>query len=344
VFRLHSAMAVHEVSAVFHLVAADAFDRTTPAVLEAARLYSRRVPVVAARPLAAPAPPDGLSAARFGSVFGPGDRKLLRPVPATALALHAGEGVPPLTTALPRTSCSLTTRRGRACGLRKTRRGAAPCDHAFRTGWELSPRRMAEALREGFYGLAPRAPEPGPVANPLGWAPAGTFGARGGGNARLVRRADPRRVRRARPGRGVGETGARRIQGLKPPAVPGDPFGVQDSEVFGPRRGHREQPGVSTPGFRRAPVSRALDPAAGRPLHYYSQLPGSGLSASWCGSLPSVALQPPAPQSRGGDRRPGRETFPPQAHTRCRTRSPRAICTFSTRTDSSSRCSSASGR
>src|SRR5438477_8109894 len=48
VFRLHSAMAVHEVSAVFHLAAHGPFaeDRGTPAVLQAANLYSRRVPVV----------------------------------------------------------------------------------------------------------------------------------------------------------------------------------------------------------------------------------------------------------------------------------------------------------
>ena len=177
VFRLHSAMAVHEVSAVFHLVAADALDRTIPAVLEAARLYSRRVPVVAARPLAAPAPPDGLSAARFGAVFGPGDRNLLRPVPATALALHAGDGGPPLGDGPP-VDCVYVDDAARACLLvaqDAARRG--PCDHAFRTGWELSARRLADALREGFYGLAPRAPEPGPAANPLGWSPAVSFGA-----------------------------------------------------------------------------------------------------------------------------------------------------------------------
>ena len=55
VFRLHYALAVHEIAAVFHLAAHDPFaeDRGTAAVLQAAKLYARRIPVVTARPSSA---------------------------------------------------------------------------------------------------------------------------------------------------------------------------------------------------------------------------------------------------------------------------------------------------
>lgn len=184
VFRLHSAMAVHEVAAVFHLSAADPFaeDRGTRAVLEAAKLYSRRLPVVAARPLrqlalarTAERPEPGLSVARFGAVFGPGDRKLFRTVPAAALALHTGDG-PAVPADGPPTDFVFVRDAARAC-LRVAedvmKRG--PGDYPFRSGWLLSDRRMALAARAVFNGAAPGLPESVPPANPLGWAPVASF-------------------------------------------------------------------------------------------------------------------------------------------------------------------------
>lgn len=183
VFRLHSAMAVHEVAAVFHLSATDPFaeDRCTPAVLEAAKLYSRRMPVVTAKPLQQLALAnteelhDGLSVARFGAVFGPGDRKVFRTVPATALALLSGEGA-----ALPAeglaTDFVFVRDAARAC-LRVAEDVAArgPGDYPFRSGWLMSDRRIAVAVRDAFGGGVPVAPDSAPLANPLGWAPGVTF-------------------------------------------------------------------------------------------------------------------------------------------------------------------------
>lgn len=183
VFRLHSAMAVHEVSAVFHMAATQPFadDRSTPAVLEAAKLYSRRVPVVSARLLqqfalaGAAEPLGGLSVARFGAVFGPGDRKVFRPVPGAALALHGGEGLPPLADG-PATDYVYVRDAARAC-LRVAEDVAArgPGDYPFRSGWLFSDRRMAQAVRDVFNGSAPKLPDVAPPANPLGWAPETPF-------------------------------------------------------------------------------------------------------------------------------------------------------------------------
>ncbi|HEY1187609.1 MAG TPA: NAD(P)-dependent oxidoreductase [Gemmata sp.] len=183
VFRLHSAMAVHEVAAVFHLAATDPFaeDRGTHAVLEAAKLYSRRVPVVAVRPLqqlsllGRAEPLGGLSVARFGEVFGPGDRKVFRTVPATALGLHADDP-PALVPEGPPTDFVFVRDAARAC-LRVAEDVAlrGPGDYPFRSGWLLSARRMSLAVRDVFNGAAPALPEVGPIANPLGWSPAVPF-------------------------------------------------------------------------------------------------------------------------------------------------------------------------
>ncbi len=178
VFRLHSAMAVHEVAAVFHLA-----DPDPGAVLQAAKLYARRVPVVAARPLTQLAlartdesHDDGLSVARFGAVFGPGDRKLSRTVPATALGLLTGErfALPPDG---PATDFVFVRDAARAC-LRVAEDVAAhgPGDYPFQSGWRMSERQMAAAVREAFAERTPEVPETAPPANPLGWAPAATFG------------------------------------------------------------------------------------------------------------------------------------------------------------------------
>lgn len=169
VFRLHSAMAVHEVAAVFHLAAHDPFgeDRGTHAVLQAAKLYSRRVPVVTVRPLqplalARPDEPheDGLSVVRFGEVFGPGDRKLFRVVPATALGLLTGGGatVPPDG---PPRDFAFVRDAARAC-LRVAEAtvtdGAG--DYPFRGGWLLTDRQMAATVRDVYAARPVAVPDP----------------------------------------------------------------------------------------------------------------------------------------------------------------------------------------
>jgi CDP-glucose 4,6-dehydratase len=179
VFRLHSAMAVHEITAVFHLAAHDPFaeDRGTPTVLQAAKLYSRRVPVVTARPLSPlPAtqtegPETGLSVARFGEVFGPGDRKLFRTVPATAIGLLTGDGAAAPVDG-PARDFVFVRDAARAC-LRVAEATVAdgPGEYAFRSGWLLSDRQMNAAVR-AVYAHQPVGPPDGvPPTNPLGWRP-----------------------------------------------------------------------------------------------------------------------------------------------------------------------------
>ncbi len=185
IFRLHSAMSVHEVVAVFHLGATDPIgeDRCTPTVLEAAKRYSRRLPVVTARPLHQvvlantdePPHDEGLSVARFGAVFGPGDRKVFRTVPATATALHAGEAV-----VLPADGppTDFVYIRDAARALLRVAEDVAthgPGDYTFRSGWLLSDRRMAAAVHDVFNAGTPELPKSAPLANPLGWAPSLTF-------------------------------------------------------------------------------------------------------------------------------------------------------------------------
>ncbi len=173
-FRVHSALAVHEARAVFHLAAGD--ERGTTTVLDAARRYDSRVPVVLARPDGvALTPPAGqpVGVARFGEVFGGGDRKTFRTVPATVVGLITGDRVVMPTDGPPR-DFVYAKDAARACVAVAEVLLAAPGprveEHAFRSGWLLTDREMASAAREVFAGrgvLNPPAP-----ANPLGWSPA----------------------------------------------------------------------------------------------------------------------------------------------------------------------------
>ena len=181
IFRLHSAMAVHEVAAVFHLASHDpgASDRGTPAVLQAANLYSRRVPIVTARPLPqlAIVQPDEqrderLGVVRFGEVFGPGDRKLFRVVPATALSLLTGDAGP-LPPEGPARDFVFVRDAARAC-LRAAE--GPPGEFAFRSGWLMTDRQMASAVRDACAGRPIEAPDSAPSANPLGWQPQQALG------------------------------------------------------------------------------------------------------------------------------------------------------------------------
>jgi nucleoside-diphosphate-sugar epimerase len=156
-------MAVHEVTAVFHLAACDA-----AALLQAVNLYSRRVPVVTARPSPqlSLARIDGrqqerLSVARFGEVFGPGDRKRAYPANATPADGPARDFV-------------FVRDAARACLLAAEASVAnGPGDHTFRSGWVMTERQMAAALRDPSAVIG--ASDSAPLSNPLGWAPAQTF-------------------------------------------------------------------------------------------------------------------------------------------------------------------------
>jgi CDP-glucose 4,6-dehydratase len=177
-FRLYSALAVHEVAAVFHLAGVG-----DPTVLDAVRLYNPRVPVVAARPAADPTPVTEsprlpLGVARFGELFGGGDRKTFRVVPATIISLVTGDRARRWGTEEPRdfvyaadaaTAC-LRLAEAVASDLRPH-----PLDLTFRSGWQFDDHAMAAAVRAVFDGRGAGGPGGDPPGNPLGWRPATTL-------------------------------------------------------------------------------------------------------------------------------------------------------------------------
>lgn len=183
-FRIHSALAVYEVQTVLHLATADPslLDRGTTTVLEAVRRYDPRVAVVVASPTAAPdaaaraplVPSVPVGIARFGELFGGGDRKTFRVVPATIMGLLTGDrNVPAFDS--PRRDFVFVQDAARAC-LRLAesvadRPGPHIEDVAFRSGWSMGDREMAAAIRDVFaHRFAELALEP-VAPNPLGWIP-----------------------------------------------------------------------------------------------------------------------------------------------------------------------------
>jgi len=174
VFRLHSTMAVYEVSAVFHLAA------TAPhAVLRAANLYSAPLPIVTAKPLQqlaiakTEACEGTLSVARFSEVFGPGDRSR-RVVPATALSLLTGETL--ISTERPARDFVFVQDAARACvRVAEDFTENGPGEFAFRSGWLLTESQISSAMRDVFAGQVVQLPEVAPLANPLDWEPQQPF-------------------------------------------------------------------------------------------------------------------------------------------------------------------------
>jgi dTDP-D-glucose 4,6-dehydratase len=176
-------MALHEVSAVFHLATADPFgnDRGTAAVLRAASLYHSRMPVVVTRPAIGlrvatdePGSPVPLGIARFGEVFGPGDRRESRVVPRTIAALIRGERPraddgPARDFVFVRDAALACLRLAEVVGAE-----AASRDYTFRSGRNHTSREMVEFVRAVTSGesLAPLEP---PV-NSLGWQPSVSLG------------------------------------------------------------------------------------------------------------------------------------------------------------------------
>jgi nucleoside-diphosphate-sugar epimerase len=172
--RLYSAMAVHEVSAVFHL--ADAPDGMT-AVTQAATLFHSRVPVVTARPASrlrianAESPSQSLiGIARFGEVFGPRDRNHARIVPRTVLAGLAGESAP--AGAGQARDFVYVCDAARACLLlaEAVVKAGHGLDCTFRSGWEFADAAMSGLVADVLSArkLATTAASPD---NPHGWRP-----------------------------------------------------------------------------------------------------------------------------------------------------------------------------
>lgn len=177
--RVHSAMAVREVCAVFHLAADPhaAPDRGTDAVFEAVRRYDSRVPVVTARPDAAPAPTEAglrVGVARFGEVFGGGDRRTFRAVPAAAVGLLTGDRTPHAFDSTPARDFVYARDAARALVVLADsllgRADPGVAEVAFRTGWSFTDAEMGRAVADVYAGR-PGGTTTAPPPNPLGWAP-----------------------------------------------------------------------------------------------------------------------------------------------------------------------------
>lgn len=184
-FRVHSALAVYEAGAVFHLAASEptGLDRGTEVVIEAARRYDPRMPVVTAltcdaRPLRFSEVPLGV--ARFGELFGTGDPELGHTVPAVISAVAAG-GWNLIPAEQPARDFVHVRDAARACVMLAGALGAGvppeARDATFRSGWVLTAHEMTAAVRDVFGGREPRYRPTEPPPNPLGWAPGLNFAA-----------------------------------------------------------------------------------------------------------------------------------------------------------------------
>jgi nucleoside-diphosphate-sugar epimerase len=179
--RLHSAMVVHEVSAVFHLAELD----SAPAV-RAGSLS--RIPVICSRPphrlslaegeMMHP-PPIGI--ARFDELFGPGDRDTTRAIPRVLLALLGGQPNVPITGAV--RDYVFIRDAARACVdlAEAVGRAGHSLDRSYRSGWEFSDAQMMKAIASAIdgspqvsapsdsYNLQPERPFAEAIAETVEW-------------------------------------------------------------------------------------------------------------------------------------------------------------------------------
>lgn len=183
--RLHSAMAIHEVSAVLHLASANPLgtDRGTETMLQAAAMYHPRLPVVVAKPAGQlrlmasdePTTTPLLGIARFGELFGGGERKLSRVVPRTVAGLINGEPTAPADSRI--RDFVFVRDAARACLALTEAVGARgeAIDCTFRSGWERTDQEMTKLVADVFAGKSPVEGDAETPSNPFGWRPSLTL-------------------------------------------------------------------------------------------------------------------------------------------------------------------------
>ena len=174
VYRLHSAMAVHEVSVVFNLVPSD---RGTAAVTYAAKRYHSGIPVVAVRPAFqlrvaeyAERPQNPLGIARFGELFGPCDRDFVHSVSRMAVALLRGQPMP--TGASNSRDFVFVRDAARACVMlaEAVTRECQSFDVTFQSGWEFTDSVMAAQMVDAIAKRVLSTQRETP-SNLLAWQP-----------------------------------------------------------------------------------------------------------------------------------------------------------------------------
>ncbi|HJZ56281.1 MAG TPA: NAD(P)-dependent oxidoreductase [Gemmataceae bacterium] len=179
-FRIYSALAVYEATAVFHLASANPNepDHGTAAVVDAVRRYDPLTPIVMARPGGAPlgvSSPVPLGVAQFAELFGGGDRKTFRVVPSTILSLVTGDRTPLAGEGVARDFVFVRDAARAVLLLSESLASRSePRVEAltFRSGWVLDDRAMAAAVRDVYDGRTPAVAPTELTLNPLGWSPA----------------------------------------------------------------------------------------------------------------------------------------------------------------------------
>lgn len=181
-FRLYTALAVYDVAAVFHLATADPGkpDRGTTSVLEAVARLDPQIPVVIARPAEAPPfpakPPVPVGIARFGEVFGGGDRNVSRIIPSTVIGLLTGDRAAIAGDTIERDFVFVRDAARAIVALGEALVAApngAIRNVPFRSGWQVNGSEIAATVRDVFDGEAVKAESADPPTNPFGWRPAG---------------------------------------------------------------------------------------------------------------------------------------------------------------------------
>jgi nucleoside-diphosphate-sugar epimerase len=194
--RIYTLLAIHEVTAIFHLIETPSQahgtglpvgmnrpsdDRGTAAILRAAALLHPRLPVILYRPSSqlriqdadSPAGPHGI--ARFGELFGPEDRSA-GIIPLTIAGLLAGERINAQEG--PARDFVYVRDAARACLslAESVAIGSSPLDITFHSGWELNDAAMAGFTSAVFYGREANISNFELPTNPIGWQPVLSFG------------------------------------------------------------------------------------------------------------------------------------------------------------------------
>jgi len=188
-FRVQSALAIHHIQSVLHLVGptdSSSLDRGTATVLSAIQGHDSRITVVTARPL----PGLGLAGANaaepmkcpirwgvasFGEVFGGGDRHTFRVVPGTIVSHLLGDRSHAIMESGPAKDFVYAVDAARAClALSESLAESGTPGRSvvnFRSGWVYSEADMAAIVR----AIAAKAPLPrlteSLVEKPLSWEP-----------------------------------------------------------------------------------------------------------------------------------------------------------------------------
>lgn len=186
---LYTALAIHEISVIFHLADCagepgrpgsriEGDDRGMAAVMRAAALRHPLLPVIAVRPseqlrLVGAEPggtvPHGI--ARFGELFGAGDRQLTHLVPKHITALLAGQR-PVAADSLARDHV-FTQDAARACiaVAEAVGTGSTRVEANFRSGWNWTEAELSHLVSETIAGRPPQSASGSAPENPFGWKP-----------------------------------------------------------------------------------------------------------------------------------------------------------------------------